>query len=56
VAQHFGWTTSFGVAAALAVMGAICWLFVHPERELEPSNSGMADAIPLAQAGGSVMP
>lgn len=35
IAQRFGWTSSFGVAAALAVMGAICWLVVHPERPLE---------------------
>ncbi len=34
IAAHFGWTTSFGVAAALAVMGAGCWLLVHPERAL----------------------
>jgi ACS family glucarate transporter-like MFS transporter len=35
IAQHFGWTSSFGVAAALAVIGSICWLVVHPERPLE---------------------
>ena len=34
IATHFGWTTSFGVAAGLAVLGAICWLAVHPERPL----------------------
>lgn len=34
VAQHFGWTTSFGIAAVLAVFGAICWMSVHPERPL----------------------
>jgi ACS family glucarate transporter-like MFS transporter len=34
IALHFGWTTSFGVAAAGAVLGAICWLGVHPERVL----------------------
>ncbi len=34
IAAHFGWTTSFGVAAALAVIGAVCWLAVHPERPL----------------------
>ena len=34
IATRFGWTTSFGVAAALAVMGAGCWLLVHPERAL----------------------
>jgi ACS family glucarate transporter-like MFS transporter len=35
IAQHFGWTTSFATAAALAVIGAICWLIVHPERPLD---------------------
>lgn len=35
IAQRFGWTTSFGVSAALAVVGALCWLAVHPERPLE---------------------
>lgn len=35
VALRFGWTTSFGIAAALAIVGAICWLTVHPERPLD---------------------
>jgi len=35
IAQRFGWTTSFAVAAALAVIGAVCWLIVHPERPLD---------------------
>ena len=35
IAQRFGWTTSFAAAAALAVLGAICWLTVHPERPLD---------------------
>ena len=35
VAQRFGWTTSFAISAVLAVVGAICWLMVHPERPLE---------------------
>jgi MFS transporter, ACS family, glucarate transporter len=34
VAQRFGWTTSFGIAAGLAVLGAVLWLTVHPERPL----------------------
>ncbi|QHS50870.1 MFS transporter [Edaphobacter sp. 12200R-103] len=39
VAQRYGWTTSFAIASILAVIGAICWLTVHPERPLitEPS-------------------
>jgi ACS family glucarate transporter-like MFS transporter len=35
VAAHFGWSTSFGISAALAAIGAVCWLLVHPERPLE---------------------
>jgi MFS transporter, ACS family, glucarate transporter len=34
VAQRFGWTTSFAIAAALAVAGALLWMTVHPERPL----------------------
>jgi ACS family glucarate transporter-like MFS transporter len=35
VAQRFGWTTSFAIAAALAVVGAFLWMTVHPERPLD---------------------
>jgi ACS family glucarate transporter-like MFS transporter len=35
IAQRFGWTTSFAIAAALAVVGAICWTTVHPEQPLD---------------------
>jgi ACS family glucarate transporter-like MFS transporter len=35
IAQRFGWTTSFAIAAAMAVVGAICWITVHPERPLD---------------------
>ena len=35
IAQRFGWTTSFGVAAAMAIVSSLCWLVVHPERALE---------------------
>ena len=34
VAQRFGWTTSFAIAAALAVAGGVLWMTVHPERPL----------------------
>jgi ACS family glucarate transporter-like MFS transporter len=34
VAQRFGWTTSFAIAAALALVGAGLWMTVHPERPL----------------------
>ncbi len=35
IAQRFGWTSSFSVAAALAIIGALCWMTVHPERPLD---------------------
>ena len=35
VAQRYGWTTSFAIAAALALFSAVLWLTVHPERPLE---------------------
>ena len=35
IAHHFGWTTSFSISAVLAVVGAVCWMTVHPERPLE---------------------
>jgi MFS transporter, ACS family, glucarate transporter len=35
IAARFGWTTSFAVAAGLAVVGAVCWITVHPERPLD---------------------
>lgn len=35
IAQRFGWTSSFAVAAALAIIGALSWLTVHPERPLD---------------------
>src|SRR6202034_4165558 len=28
IAQRFGWTTSFAIAAGLAILGALCWLTV----------------------------
>jgi ACS family glucarate transporter-like MFS transporter len=34
VAQRFGWTTSFAIAAALATLGGVLWMTVHPERPL----------------------
>lgn len=34
VAQRYGWTTSFAIASILAIIGAICWMTVHPERPL----------------------
>lgn len=37
IAAQFGWTSAFFVAAALAVVGALCWLLVDPNRQLRAS-------------------
>jgi ACS family glucarate transporter-like MFS transporter len=37
IAEAFGWTASFLVAAGLAALGSIAWLFVHPD---EPITTG----------------
>jgi ACS family glucarate transporter-like MFS transporter len=34
VAAHYGWTTSFLLAAGLALCGSLAWLLVDPERQL----------------------
>jgi ACS family glucarate transporter-like MFS transporter len=34
IAEQFGWTASFLVAAALCVVGALAWLLVDPKRRL----------------------
>lgn len=46
IAARYGWTASFAVAAALALVGALCWLVVHPERALEDQEI-MANAKPV---------
>jgi ACS family glucarate transporter-like MFS transporter len=37
IAAHFGWTTSFLVAAALAFLSSAAWLIVDPNRPLVPA-------------------
>ena len=41
IAQQFGWTSSFAVAAVLAVAGAISWLGVDPNCRLD--DTGVPD-------------
>ena len=56
IAQRFGWTSSFGVAAVMAVIGALCWFAVHPERALEvPAVEAMPELGSLANHAGSVV-
>lgn len=42
IALHFGWPTSFAVAAALALCGALAWLAVHPADRLLPAEPSSA--------------
>jgi len=39
LAQRFGWESALYVAAALALVGAVLWLGVHPERTLDLENT-----------------
>jgi ACS family glucarate transporter-like MFS transporter len=34
IAVHFGWETSFVVAAALAVIGGLAWIVIDPNQQL----------------------
>lgn len=38
IADEFGWTSAFFTAAALAVVGALAWVFVDPTRTLEAAS------------------
>ncbi len=38
IAAHFGWEMSFFIAAFLALLGAVAWLFVDPKRSLQVSD------------------
>jgi ACS family glucarate transporter-like MFS transporter len=52
IAARFGWTTSFLVAAALCLVGALCWLLVDPSRQLAGSK---ADSSPVQFQNSSQM-
>src|SRR5579862_6452581 len=34
IANHYGWSTSFAVAGALCVIGALAWLAIEPDRAI----------------------
>jgi len=42
IAARFGWTTSFLVAAALCLLGAVSWLVVDPTRQLKAPQADAA--------------
>ena len=35
LAQHIGWDGALYATASLALFGALAWLWVHPEREID---------------------
>jgi ACS family glucarate transporter-like MFS transporter len=43
IASRFGWTTSFLVASALCVVGAVSWLGVDPSRQLTVASQSHAE-------------
>src|SRR5208337_4765706 len=44
IAKHFGWGTSFTVAAALCAVGSLTWLAVDPQRELSRDSAEATQA------------
>jgi ACS family glucarate transporter-like MFS transporter len=56
IAQRHGWNASFAVGAGMAVLGALCWLVVHPERALGAADSDVGAKLGLAQKEQNVMP
>jgi ACS family glucarate transporter-like MFS transporter len=48
LAAQFGWNSGFRVAAAVAALGAVAWLFVDPRANLSPSFKS-AHSNPLAE-------
>ncbi len=45
IAEHFGWTASFLVAAVLCVVGAAAWLLVDPQRGLTSEHGSGATIL-----------
>jgi ACS family glucarate transporter-like MFS transporter len=45
IADKLGWTASFMVAAILCALGAIAWIFVHPENRLTREDVGSSGAV-----------
>jgi ACS family glucarate transporter-like MFS transporter len=45
IADHFGWTASFLVAAVLCALGALAWLVVDPEQVLSTFDTSNSDSV-----------
>jgi ACS family glucarate transporter-like MFS transporter len=50
IAARFGWTTSFLVAAALCLVGALSWLVVDPSQQLTALPADARTVRPVPQA------
>jgi MFS transporter, ACS family, glucarate transporter len=50
IAQRYGWTTSFAIAAALAMASAGLWMTVHPETPLEVATVASVERRPQMHA------
>jgi len=46
IAQRYGWTSSFLVAAVLSIVGGLAWLLVDPERRLIPITEVPTEVAP----------
>ncbi|HXM97666.1 MAG TPA: MFS transporter [Candidatus Dormibacteraeota bacterium] len=46
IASRYGWTSSFYTAAVLALLGALAWLFVNPNRAVVPSSASGGTQLP----------
>lgn len=51
LAQRFGWESALYVAAGLAVLGAVCWLGVHPERAIEADRASVPQSELITVSG-----
>src|SRR5947209_10160792 len=47
IAERFGWTASFLVAAVLCVLGAAAWLLVDPRRVLTATSNSFQHGTPV---------
>jgi MFS transporter, ACS family, glucarate transporter len=58
IANHFGWSASFLVAAGLCVLGAFAWLLVDPSRRLgvASNSSGVRDTMLVPPLDASFQP
>jgi ACS family glucarate transporter-like MFS transporter len=45
IAERFGWTASFLIAAALCVFGALCWIVVDPTKTLASRGGRKLDFL-----------